>query len=82
MGFIVWIIIGGLAGWAASKVMKGGGQGILMNIVIGIVGALIGGVIIGALGFQAGGLIASFITAFIGAVILLWAVDFFKRRAA
>lgn len=80
MSLILWIIIGGLAGWAASKIMKGSGQGILMNIVIGIVGAVIGGLLIRLLGFSAGGVIASFVTALIGAVILLWAVDYFQKK--
>ncbi len=43
VGWIGYIIIGGIAGWIAGKIVKGGGSGILMNIVIGIVGALIGG---------------------------------------
>ena len=43
MGFILWLIIGGIAGWIAGKVMRGGGFGILGNIVVGIVGAVIGG---------------------------------------
>jgi uncharacterized membrane protein YeaQ/YmgE (transglycosylase-associated protein family) len=42
-GFIFWIVIGGVAGWLAGVVMKGGGFGLLMDIVLGIVGAFVGG---------------------------------------
>ena len=80
MGFILWIIIGGLAGWAASKIMRGGGQGILMNIIIGIVGAVIGGALLGLFGLGGSGLIGSFVTALIGAIVLLWIVDLIRGR--
>jgi uncharacterized membrane protein YeaQ/YmgE (transglycosylase-associated protein family) len=72
---IVWIIIGGVAGWLASIVMKTNrSQGLLMDIIVGIVGGLIGGWLLTALGV--GGAVTglnlgSLLTAFIGAVILL-----------
>ena len=60
--------------------MKGGGFGVLMDIVIGIVGALIGGWLFGALGVYPGfGLIGSILVAFIGACILLWLIRLVKR---
>ncbi|HEX8997902.1 MAG TPA: GlsB/YeaQ/YmgE family stress response membrane protein [Ktedonobacterales bacterium] len=83
---LVWIIIGGLAGWLASKLVRGSGSGILMDIVVGIVGAFIGGLIVellGGTGFT-GFNLWSFIVAFIGAVILLLVVRMFtgsRRRA-
>ena len=43
MGIVAWIIVGLIAGWAAGKVMKGGGYGILMDIILGILGGLFGG---------------------------------------
>ena len=73
-GIIWWIIVGLIAGWAAGKIMKGSGYGALMDIVIGIVGAIIGGWIMSALGFGGGGLIWTIIVAIIGAVILVWLV--------
>ena len=76
MGLIGAIIIGGIAGWLAGMIMKGKGQGILMNIVIGIVGGFIGGFVFGLLGL--GGdtnLIGSLVVATVGAVILLWIVN-------
>lgn len=75
VNIIVWLIIGGVAGWLASIVMgTNRQQGLIIDIVVGIVGALIGGFVINALGGNAGvtGLnIGSLLTAFIGAVILL-----------
>ena len=67
MGFIGWIIVGGLAGWIAEKFMKAD-HGIFTNIFIGILGAIVGGWIFGLIGLQiGGGLIGSLITAAIGA---------------
>jgi uncharacterized membrane protein YeaQ/YmgE (transglycosylase-associated protein family) len=77
MGIIGWIIIGGLAGWVASKIMNTDGQqGIILNIVVGIVGGLLGGWLLGVLGMDmaGAGIIASFLTALLGAVILLFVV--------
>lgn len=75
MGFIGWIVIGGLAGWLASKFMNTDkDQGILANIVVGIIGAFIGGFVVnlldgdGITGFN----IWSFAVAVLGSVILLW----------
>lgn len=70
---LIWIVIGGLAGWLASVLVRGGGMGILMNVIVGIIGAFIGGLIVelfGGAGFT-GWNIWSFIVAFLGAVVLL-----------
>jgi uncharacterized membrane protein YeaQ/YmgE (transglycosylase-associated protein family) len=69
MGFILWIIIGALAGWIAGQVMKGGGFGLLGNIGVGIVGSFIGG----------GNLISSLVAAVVGAIILLYVVRLVRR---
>ncbi|AKN17063.1 GlsB/YeaQ/YmgE family stress response membrane protein [Mycobacterium haemophilum] len=75
VGWIGYIIIGGIAGWIASKIVKGGGSGILMNIVIGVVGALIGGFLLSFfVNTAAGGWWFTLFTAILGSVILLWAV--------
>ncbi|GGX91519.1 hypothetical protein GCM10007160_18630 [Litchfieldella qijiaojingensis] len=74
MGLILWLIIGGLAGWIAGNVMRGGGFGILGNIGVGIVGALVGGFLFSLLGLQSGGFIGSLVTATVGAVVLLWVI--------
>jgi uncharacterized membrane protein YeaQ/YmgE (transglycosylase-associated protein family) len=75
VGWIGYIIIGAIAGWIASKIIKGGGSGILMNIVIGIVGALVGGFLLSFfIDTAAGGWWFTLFTAILGSVILLWIV--------
>ena len=80
VGWIGYIIIGGIAGWIAGKIVKGGGSGILMNIVIGIVGALIGGFLLSFfVNTAAGGFWFTLFTAILGSVILLWVVGMVRR---
>jgi uncharacterized membrane protein YeaQ/YmgE (transglycosylase-associated protein family) len=80
VGWIGYIIIGGIAGWIASKIVKGGGSGIVMNIVIGIVGALIGGFLLSFfVNTAAGGFWFTLFTAILGSVILLWIVGMVRR---
>jgi uncharacterized membrane protein YeaQ/YmgE (transglycosylase-associated protein family) len=72
-GIIAWIIIGAIAGWLTGKIMKGSGFGFLMDMVVGIVGALIGGFIsshLGLGGIGQHGLIMSIVIAVVGAIIL------------
>ena len=75
VGLIGYIIIGGLAGWIGSKIMgTDAQQGILLNIVVGVVGALIGGFLLQFfLDVQGGGIIFTFFVALLGSVILLFA---------
>jgi uncharacterized membrane protein YeaQ/YmgE (transglycosylase-associated protein family) len=84
MGIIIWLIVGGIVGWLASMVMKTDGQqGILLNIIVGIVGAFIGGWLIGPLvgagSINDGFTVMSFIVSLIGAIILLAIVNLFRR---
>ncbi|HMQ50885.1 MAG TPA: GlsB/YeaQ/YmgE family stress response membrane protein [Anaerolineae bacterium] len=80
LSFLLWILIGALAGWIAGELMRGRGFGLLGNIIVGIVGALIGGLIFGALGVGPGfGLLGSLITAVIGAVVLLFIISLVRR---
>jgi uncharacterized membrane protein YeaQ/YmgE (transglycosylase-associated protein family) len=76
MHFIVFLIIGGIAGALAGRVVSGHGYGILMDVVVGVIGAFIGGWLLSTLFHldTGGGLIISFIAAFIGAVVLLWVI--------
>lgn len=75
------IVVGLIAGWLAGQVMKGGGYGVLMDIVLGLVGGLVGGWLFGALGIGAGsGAIGSILVAFVGAVLLV-ALSRMLRRA-
>ena len=80
VGWIGYIIIGGIAGWIAGKIVKGGGSGIVMNIVIGIVGALIGGFLLSFfVNTAAGGFWFTLFTAILGSVILLWIVGMVRK---
>ena len=80
MSIIIWLIVGAIAGWLAGLLVKGGGFGLIGDIVVGIVGGFIGGWLAGVLGITIGsGMIASIITAVIGAVILLVIVRAIKR---
>ena len=78
-GLIIFLLIGGVAGWLAGNIMKGGGFGLIGNVVVGIVGAVIGGFTFGLFGLQSGSIIGSIVTATVGAVILLALVGAFKR---
>jgi uncharacterized membrane protein YeaQ/YmgE (transglycosylase-associated protein family) len=80
VGLIGYLIIGGLAGWAAGKIMKGGGFGIVMNVVVGVAGALIGGFILSFFfDTAAGGWFFTFFTALLGSVILLWLLRVLRK---
>jgi len=84
MGIIIWLIVGGVVGWLASLIMKTDAQqGILLNVVVGIVGAFIGGWLIGPLvgagSINDGFSIMSFVVSLVGAVILLAIVNLFRR---
>ncbi|MGH9864872.1 MAG: GlsB/YeaQ/YmgE family stress response membrane protein [Candidatus Acidiferrales bacterium] len=71
MRLLWWVIVGLIAGWITGKIMKGGGYGALMDIVIGIAGAIVGGWVMSLLGFSSsGGLIYTIIVAIGGAVVL------------
>lgn len=83
MGFIGWIVLGGLAGWIASMIAKTDeSMGVLMNIIVGIIGAFIGGFVFSMFGGQGvtGFNLYSFLVALIGAVILLMIVRAFTGR--
>ena len=88
MNFIIWLIVGGIIGWLASIVMKTNGQqGMFLNVIVGVVGAMLGGWVISPLvgvgtinqdNFSMPALLVSFV----GAVILLAIVNFFRRSTA
>jgi uncharacterized membrane protein YeaQ/YmgE (transglycosylase-associated protein family) len=79
MGILGWIILGGLAGWLASRLVRGTGLGLIGDIVVGIVGGVIGGFLIGALGGTGvtGFNLWSFVVALLGAILLLFIVRLF-----
>ena len=77
---IIWLIVGAIAGWAAGQVVKGGGFGLIGDIIVGIVGAFIAGFLLPKIGLMiGGGIIGAIINAFIGAVILLLILRLIKR---
>jgi uncharacterized membrane protein YeaQ/YmgE (transglycosylase-associated protein family) len=84
MGILIWIIVGAIAGWLAGELMRGSGFGLVGNIVVGIVGALLGGFLATALfnvqdpltGFN----ITTLLVAFLGSVVLLGLLSLFRGR--
>ena len=79
MNLIIFLLIGALAGWLAGVVMKGRGFGVLVNIVVGVLGAFFGGWLLPKLGLSFAGDMGLFITAFIGAVLLLAIIGLIKK---
>ena len=85
MNFILWLIVGGLIGWVASMIMRTDAQqGLFLNIVVGIVGAFLGGMLLAPL-FNTGTVnqgdfsLTSLLVSLLGAVVLLGIVNFFRR---
>ncbi len=82
---IIMLAIGAVAGWIAGTLMRGGGFGLIGNIIVGIVGSVIGtflgGIISGATGLNISGLLGTLIWATVGAVILLFIIGLIKRSA-
>ena len=79
-GLLIFLAIGAVAGWLAGLIMSGGGFGLIGNIIIGILGAVVGGSLFSMLGISAGGgLIGAIIMATVGAAVLLGIVGLIKR---
>jgi uncharacterized membrane protein YeaQ/YmgE (transglycosylase-associated protein family) len=78
-GLIGSIIIGCLAGFCAGKLMKGGGFGFFMNLLLGLFGGALGGWIFSALGIEWGGILGKLGTAIIGAVVILYVASLLKK---
>ncbi|HEY1765591.1 MAG TPA: GlsB/YeaQ/YmgE family stress response membrane protein [Opitutaceae bacterium] len=72
--FIIYLIIGGLAGWCAGVIMKGRGFGVIGNIFIGIFGSFLGGLCFRLVGIVAFGIVGQFIFALVGALLFLWII--------
>jgi uncharacterized membrane protein YeaQ/YmgE (transglycosylase-associated protein family) len=80
MEFVWFILVGLVAGWLAGVVMKNGGFGVIGDIVVGILGAVLGGFLFRSLGISAGGgLIGAIIVATIGAIVLIFILRLIKR---
>lgn len=80
-GLIGSLIIAGLAGFLAGKIMKGGGFGVIQNVLIGIVGGFVGNSIFFVLGLPPSNLIGRLIAATLGAIVLLYVIDLVRKRA-
>ncbi len=81
MGFIWYIIIGMVSGFIAGKIMRGSGFGIFVNLIVGIVGGLLGGWCFGLLGITMAGIFGSLITSVAGAILLLWILSLFRKSS-
>src|SRR5947208_16874256 len=79
-GIIAWLLVGLIAGWAAGKVSRGHGFGIIGDLVVGLIGALIGGLVAGAFIQGSVGFVGSIIVAFLGAIVLLAVIRLLMGR--
>lgn len=80
MNFILYLLLGAVAGWLAGKIMRGGGFGFLINIIVGIVGGFLGGWLMSLAGIEKGGLIWELLVAVLGGVLLLYVISLFKKK--
>lgn len=80
MGLLYSLLIGAVAGWLAGKLMKGGGFGILMNIILGIIGGVVAGWLFGKLEINfMSGIVGDILKGAIGASLILFVANFFKK---
>ena len=84
MGILSWIVVGAIAGWLSGLVMRGGGFGLLGDIIVGVIGGVIGGYLAGLLfkipNAMNGITVQSIVVAFLGAVVLLFVLRLFRGR--
>jgi uncharacterized membrane protein YeaQ/YmgE (transglycosylase-associated protein family) len=80
VNFIIWIIVGAIAGFLASKVLTGKGMGLIWDIVVGILGAFVGGWLASLAGIAVTNLLIEIVVAFVGALILLFLFRLLTRR--
>mgnify|MGYP000777225515 FL=1 len=79
MGFIWYIVIGIVAGFLAGKIMRGGGFGLVINLLLGILGGVLGGWVFALFGLAASGLIGSLTTSTVRAILVLWIASLFSK---
>jgi len=75
---LIYLVVGSVAGWLAGKIIKGDGFGLIGNMFVGVVGALIGGIAFDFLEISAGGMFGFLITAIAGSIILLFFINLIK----
>ncbi len=78
-GLLIWLVIGAIAGWLAGQIVKGGGFGLVGDIIVGIIGSFIGGWIFGTYVVGVPGVLGAIIGSTIGAVVLLYIVKMVRR---
>jgi len=77
---LLWVLlIGIVAGWLAGQIMKGRGFGLWGNLIVGVIGSLLGSFLFGLIGLAAYGLLARLVMAVVGAVVLLYLISFIRR---
>jgi uncharacterized membrane protein YeaQ/YmgE (transglycosylase-associated protein family) len=76
---LIFVVVGAVAGWLAGIIMKGGGFGLVGNIIVGIIGSFIGAFLFRVLGITAGGMLGSIVVALVGAIVLLYIVKLIKK---
>ncbi len=75
---VLFLVIGIVAGWLAGKIMKGGGFGLVGDLVVGVIGSFLGGWVFGLLGIAAYGILGSLVMAVVGAMLLLFLIRLVK----
>lgn len=81
MDFLLYIAIGILAGFIAGKLMRGGGFGVIVNLIVGVLGGVLGGWVFGLLGFHTSSIIGGLITSVVGACLFLWLLSLIPTRS-
>ena len=76
---VLFLVIGLVAGWLASRIMRGRGFGLVGDLVVGVIGAFLGGWLFNLLGISLGGILGALVTALIGAIVLLYLLRLIKR---
>ena len=80
MYYLWYLLLGLVAGWIANLIVKGGGSGLLVNLIVGVVGSILGGWLFSLIGIAAVSTLGSLATAIVGAIILLWIVSAINHR--
>lgn len=80
MFFLWYLLIGLCAGWLANVIVRGNGEGLIVNLIVGVVGGFLGGWIFSLFGWIPVGTFGSLLTALAGAIILLWILSLFRGR--
>ena len=78
--YFMFLLVGLLAGWIASKLVSGSGRGIMGSLIIGVIGAAVGGFLFRQFGIETAGMLGDLIAAVVGAIVLLWVLNLGKGK--